>query len=496
MSDWTEKYRPTTLSEVRGNNKARDKLKEWADTWDEHRDAVIVHGSPGIGKTSAAHALANDMGWPVMELNASDSRGADVIERIAGEAAKTGTLTSGGAGRRLVILDEADNFHGNADYGGSREVTRVVKDANQPIVLVANEFYDMSQSLRNACETIEFRDVSKRSIVPVLRDICRREGIEFEEEALESIAEDTSGDLRSAVNDLQAVAEEAERLTVEDVVTGERDTTEGIFDYLDTLIKEEDAEGALRASYDVDETPDDLLNWIEDNVPKDYEGEELADAYEFLANADRWLGRVRSTQNYSYWRYATDNMTAGVAASRQEPKGGWTRYGPPSYWSKLGRTKGTRNTRDAIAERIAEREGTSVATARREILPFLSAMTHHCKNRELTVQMAAVYELDEKEVSFVTGSGKDTNKVQSIVEDAEERRTEATVEHSGSAFFGGEDDGDESRDQTDDEPTGDSSDDEQATIAASSDDGGSTEVESTSETGETDDDQSGLNDFL
>ncbi|ELY57424.1 replication factor C large subunit [Natronolimnohabitans innermongolicus] len=507
MSDWTETYRPTTLSEVRGNNKARDNLEQWAKTWDDHRDAVIVHGSPGVGKTSAAHALASDMGWPVMELNASDSRGADVIERVAGEAAKSGTLTGGEAGRRLVILDEADNFHGNADYGGSAEVTRVVKDANQPIVLVANEFYDMSQSLRNACETIEFRDVSKRSIVPVLRDICRREGIEFEEDALEKIAADTSGDLRSAVNDLQAVAEDTDRLTVDDVVTSQRDTTEGIFDFLDTVIKEEDAEGALRASYDVDENPDEMLNWIEDNVPKDYRGAELADAYEFLANADRWLGRVRATQNYSYWRYATDNMTAGVASSRREPKGGWTRYGPPSYWSKLGRTKGTRKTRDAIAERIAEREGTSVGTARREILPFLSAMTHHCTNRDLTVRMAAVYDLDENEVSFVTGSGKDTNKVQSIVEDAEERRAEAVVEHSGSAFFEADDSSGGTDTDDADAATGsaDSSADAdgQETLATAG--GGDEATDSESEPAdssadpddaESDDDQSGLSDFL
>ncbi|MFC6767883.1 replication factor C large subunit [Natrinema soli] len=501
MTDWTETYRPTTLSEVRGNNKARDKLEEWAESWDDHRKSVIVHGSPGVGKTSAAHALAADMGWPVMELNASDSRGADVIEKIAGEAAKSGTLTAGEAGRRLVILDEADNFHGNADYGGSREVTRVVKDANQPIVLVANEFYDMSQSLRNACETIEFRDVSKRSIVPVLRDICRREDVEFEEEALEKIAESTSGDLRSAVNDLQAVAEEAERLTVDDVVTSERDTTEGIFDFLDELIKERDAEGALRASYDVDETPDELLNWIEDNVPKDYEGAELADAYGFLSNADRWLGRVRATQDYSYWRYATDNMTAGVAASRRGDKGGWTRYGPPSYWSKLGRTKGTRNTRDSIAERIAEREGASVATVRREVLPFLSAMTHHCKNRDLTVRMAAAYDLDESEVSFVTGSGKDTNKVQSIVADAAELKADAAVEHSGNAFFEAERSSDESTVSTADTEAGDDGDEsnEQRALAATESDDGA-DTESTSDTAsaddEPDDDQSGLNDFF
>lgn len=63
MTDWTEKYRPTTLAEIRGNNKARDALGEWAKSWDEHGECVILHGSPGVGKTSAAHALANDMDW-------------------------------------------------------------------------------------------------------------------------------------------------------------------------------------------------------------------------------------------------------------------------------------------------------------------------------------------------------------------------------------------------------------------------------------------------
>jgi replication factor C large subunit len=467
MTDWTEKYRPTTLSAVRGNDKARDAFRKWAESWDEHRQAVILHGSPGVGKTSAAHALANDMGWGVMELNASDSRTADVVERVAGEAAKSGTLTEGGAGRRLVVLDEADNFHGNADYGGSREVTRVVKDANQPIVLIANEFYDMSQGLRNACQDVEFRDVSKRSIVPVLRDICRQEGIEYEDAALDAIAEETSGDLRSAVNDLQALAEETAVLTAEDVVTSERDRTEGIFDFLDDVIKHADAETALKQSYDVDETPDDLLNWVEDNVPKDFYGDELADAYEFLSNADRWLGRVRATQDYSYWRYAGDNVAAGVPAARQHDHGGWTRYGPPSYWSKLGRTKGKRKQRDAIARKIAERSGTSIGTARRRILPYLSTMIHHCKPRELTVAIAATYEFDASDLAYVTGSGESTNKVQSIVEDAEERREQAAVEHSGGAFAGGrasDPDADESDDSADDD--GDGGGDGQATLGA------------------------------
>ncbi|PSP72323.1 AAA family ATPase, partial [Halobacteriales archaeon QH_9_66_26] len=337
------------------------------------------------------------------------------------------------------------------------------------------------------CETIEFRDVSARSILPVLRDISRREDVEYEPEALEAIAESNSGDLRGAVNDLQALAEANERLTAEAVVTGDRDRTTGIFDFLDALIKEEDAEGALRASYDADETPDDLINWIEDNVPKDFHGVELADAYDSLANADRWLGRVRATQDYSYWRYASDAMTAGVAAARREPKSGWTRYGPPSYWSKLGRSRGTRDKRDYVAQHIAEVGGMSMASARNDVMPFLSAMTHHCRNRELTVTMAARYDLEAEHVAFVTGSGEDTDKVQGIVADAAELRDEEAVSHAEGAFEGAT--------RTTGEPeTGDGSDDE-ASADPTDTEGEGDQHQDAGDDSAADDSQSGLGDF-
>ncbi len=505
MTDWTETYRPSSLSELRGNDKARDALRKWAETWENHREAVIIYGPPGIGKTSSAHALAADKGWPTIELNASDTRTKDVIEQVAGEAAKSGTLAGGGGGRRLVIMDEADNIHGNADRGGSRAVTSLVKEASQPMILIANDYYEMSNALRNACQDIEFRSVSKRSILPVLRDICRKEGIEFETGALEQIAAMNSGDLRGAINDLQALGEGRDRLAADDVVTGERDTTTGIFDYLDTVIKEAGPQEALQASYDVDETPDDLINWIEDNIPKDYHGEELVVAYEFLSNADRWLGRVRATQNYSYWRYAGDNMTAGVAAARREPKGGWTRYSPPSYWSKLGRSRGTRDKRDYIARKIAEANGTSMSTARREIMPHLAMMTHHCKNRELTVAMTARYELEAEHVSFVTGSGEDTNKVQSIVEDAEALREELAAENTGGAF----DPAVTSEDETDDDGSNESGEETASNETENKDSPDDTDGQQVSLSGETaedsvtddasstdSDEQAGLSDFM
>ncbi|MDV7348821.1 replication factor C large subunit [Halorubrum distributum] len=503
MADWTEKYRPSTLSEVRGNDKARDAFAEWARSWDDHREAVVLHGSPGVGKTSAAHALANDMGWETVELNASDQRTADVIERFAGRAARNATLGGSAAGggaaggdtasRQLVILDEADNIHGNYDRGGASAITKLVKESGQPIVLIANDFYDMSRGLRNATQEIEFRDVSARSIVPVLRDVCRKEGIEFESDALQRIAEGNRGDLRGAINDLQAATQGRDSITVEDVVTGDRDKALGLFPFLDAVLKEESAEEALQSAYAVDETPDDLARWIENNLLDVYEPAEAVRAYDFLANADVWLGRVRATQNYSYWRYATDNAAAGVAAARDGEKGGWTRYGRPQFWSSSDATA------DEVVGKIAAASGCSVATARREVLPFLQAVTHHCKPRELTVAMAAAYDLDEEGVAFVTGSGESTNKVASIVEDAQARRDELIEEHADGAFAldaAGRANGDDAAADSDDGSAAAGS--EADAVGAGRDDPVDEESSDDAAAGDDDgdDDQAGLNDFM
>jgi replication factor C large subunit len=332
----------------------------------------------------------------------------------------------------------------------------------------------MSSGLRSACREIEFRDVSARSIVPVLRDICRQEDVTFEESALSTIADRNRGDLRGAITDLQARVEDG--AVTETPTEGRRDRTQDIFTFLDAVLKEESAEAALRTAYDVDETPDDLLLWVEDKVPAVYEGGELADAYEQLADADVWLGRVRATQNYSYWRYATDNVAAGVASVRRTDRGGWTRYGGAPYRSARDAT------RDHVASRIATEAGVSTGTARREVMPFLAAMTHHCSNRELTIRMAARYDMDEEHVAFVTGSGKTTNKVQGIVEEAQRRREEAAVEHSGGAFAPGEDDG------PDDPAAG-------AADAVDVDDDDRS-VDDRAEAAESDDGQSGLSEFM
>ena len=116
--DWAEKYRPARLEDIVGNTSAIRQIAAWAMNWTNKSKPLLIYGKPGIGKTSSAYALANDMGWEVIELNASDQRTAAVIERIAGVGSITASLT--GSVRKLIVLDEADNLQGTADRGEQR----------------------------------------------------------------------------------------------------------------------------------------------------------------------------------------------------------------------------------------------------------------------------------------------------------------------------------------------------------------------------------------
>lgn len=460
MSDWTEDYRPSSLDEVRGNNNALRSLRDWASGWgEEHTDAAILHGPPGIGKTTAAHALAQDAGWDTIEMNASETRTKDVADRVAGSASANGTLTAGTAGRRLVILDEADNLHGNKDRGGAKAMGNIVSEANQPVVLIANDLYAMSKTLRGACENIEFEHVSDRTIRQLLMDICSDEGVDCGDDAVSAIVRQADGDVRAAVNDLQAAVSssigqaggDAVTVTIDDVPGSGRDREAELFPYIDTVLQSGTPKEARAEALSVDETPDDLVQWVEENVPKEYSVSEMMGAYSHLARADQWLGRVRATQEYSYWKYVNDHMSPGVANSRgKRGHSGFTPWSPPTTWRRLGQTKGKRVQRDDIARRIAHTEYMSVDTARDVVLPYLEIVTHHCKNKEATIAMARDYEFDESDVAFVTGSGEDTNKVADIVASANGNIAEESDVEKKKIEEGGDDSNDTSDDS---EPT-------------------------------------------
>ena len=430
--EWAEKYRPNTLADVVGHKSSVDGLRKWAEQWVHgapEKKAALLHGPAGIGKTSSAHALGNDFGWEVIELNASDQRTASVIEKIAGSASQMRTLT-GTSGRRLVILDEADNLHGNSDRGGSRAIIDVIKKTNQPIILIANDLYGISSSLRSLCLELKFSAVQTRSIIPALKRIAHNEGIMCGVGVIEKLAESAGGDFRSAVNDLQAIAMGRTEINVEDVSTSERDNRESIFRVMGKVFKGKDVQSAQNSVYGLDESPEDIVHWIDENLPHQYTGKgeekitpDITQAYTYLSRADRFLGRVRRRQNYRMWRYASTLMVGGTVVSRSRMRGGFVKYQAPSLWRKMGQMRSRRNMRDNIASKIGTHCHESMSCSRLELAPIYSQLL---ADDSYAPKVVAELGLDQDELVHLSSSKKLTKKLQAIYDEAQTLRKDRT----------------------------------------------------------------------
>ena len=412
---WTVKHKPKSLSEVVGNKDAIQKLVNWVKSWERgipKKRAVFIYGPPGIGKTVSVEALANDYKMELVEKNASDYRTEDAVKRFAGLASQYGSLFGG---KRIVLLDELDGLTGTADRGGVRAITEVVKNAQCPIVLIANDAYNPRLStLRNYCLLIEFKKPSASDVMKHLKRICIREGIEAEEKALKFIAQRSEGDVRSAVNDLQALAQGRKRLTYEDVSwLGYRDRQESIFNVLRMIIYGRTCIGAKRAVDMADVDMDMLFEWIYENVPAHLnDPHDLAKAMDALSMADVYRGRIRATQDWSFIRYVIDFMTAGVAMARQNSKtSGWIPFKFPQRIKMLSRSKAERGMQLRIGFKIKRKCHISANRATKEVLPYLRIIFRN--NVEMAAGIAKWLELDEDMIEYLAGSKK---KVEAIIE--------------------------------------------------------------------------------
>ncbi len=428
--DWTELYRPNNLDEVVGNPKAVASLRQWADAWSAGKPtkkAAVLIGTPGVGKTSAALALAREYGWDAVEMNASDQRNADAVKAIALRGALTQTFTDSGeflstlAGDlKLIILDEADNLSGKEDRGGVPALVEVVRNTKQPVILIVNDWYALSRKssvLKSETEQIKFTSIKSVTIRGLLRKIAKDRGIIISDRALELLAENANGDMRSAIRDLQAVATgKTEVKDLDATSVSYREVEKTMYNVLDDILKSKDADRARRSLAEVDEPPDTKLLWIEENLPIAYRDHlDLYRGMKAVANADKYLGRVYRRQYFGFWSYAGDFLSYGVCAAKTREMHGFLRYNFPQYLMKMSRSKGVRAVQNSVCAKLGEAVHMSARQVKQDILPYYSRI--YKSDPEFALKTSLDLELEQEEIAYILGEKIDAAAVKRIMKE-------------------------------------------------------------------------------
>ncbi len=404
---WIIKYRPKAVDEVVNQEQAKKLFIPWIKQWltgrPPEKKAALFYGPAGVGKTSLVEAVAHEYGLELIEMNASDFRRKEDIERIAKVAATQMGLFGK---KRIILLDEVDGISGTADRGGLDAILELIRITKHPIVMTANDPWDTRlKPLRDASLMVPFNRLSERYIVTALKRICKLENIECEEKALKLIAQRAEGDLRSAINDLQAIAEGYGKVTVDIVgsVLVSRDRQYSPWEMLRHLFMSKYAWQAKRAVTHADLDYETLLQWINENIPHQYtDAEDIWRAYESLARADIMLARTKRRGAWELLGYVFDLAGPGVALARKKSKFRWARYQYPQKILLLARTRELREVRDALAEAMAKRLLTSKKRFISEVMPYLRIIFEH--RPDYAARIAISYNLTDRMVKMLAGS--------------------------------------------------------------------------------------------
>lgn len=390
---WVEKYRPESLEDYRGASNQKKELKDWAEKWEQGGQAVLLHGQAGTGKTSLVEALANDLDFELVETNASDVRTKSALKEELKEATRQASFFGG---NKLILVDEVDGM-GRSDRGGIAEMKEIISESRFPVVMTANDAYDQKiRPLRNISKQVKLDSVHTNSINAHLKWILEQEGIGYDEGAVKRVARRAGGQMRSAINDLEAVAlgrEKLEKEHIEDL--DQRDSRQEIFDALKIIFKTTDAENARRASDNLDEDAETFMQWVRENIPREYERpEDNEKAYYWISKADLFNGRIRRRMSWSLMKYIYEFSTVGVALSKDEKYSGWTKYQYPSKIKKMGQSRASRKKMREVTSKIGRKLHLSPRDVKND-LPFYSRLLQN--NKALKDQL----ELEEDEVEFV-----------------------------------------------------------------------------------------------
>ena len=238
MDALVEKYRPKDLKQIigQGGDKSNaKKLQFWLSNWHKYhgkgskatkpkfnvRDdtgiiykAALLSGSPGIGKTTTAYVVCAQLGFEIIEFNASDTRSKRLLqEEIAGILSNKSVksfLTKDKEKtqpKHVLLMDEVDGMAGNEDRGGMQELIAFIKSTEVPIICICNDRQSQKiKTLANYTFDLRFQKPRLEQIRAAMMSICFKEDIKIKPDELTKIIQSTNQDIRQVINHISILS--------------------------------------------------------------------------------------------------------------------------------------------------------------------------------------------------------------------------------------------------------------------------------------------------
>ncbi len=386
---WVEKYRIKGYSEVLGQDLAIEKVKLFLRTFPKKR-AIVFHGPPGVGKTSLAYAVALETDSEILELNASDLRDKKKISEIIGPASRQKSLFKK---NKIILVDEVDGISSFKDRGGLAELIVLMEKSSFPVIITANDIWQKKFNLiRKKSEVVALKEVDYKSILGILKNICEKENCVVSTEVLTSISIKARGDIRAALNDLQILSKMDSPELLKEI--GERNKDKSIFTALQYVFKNSKIDMEMVSVFDdIDMSVDEIFLWIEENIPLEYHGEELAKAFDALALADVYRGRIRRQRHWRFMVYEYFLLGPAVAGVKKYNRAGWTSYKKPSRILKIWLQNQRAIKKKSICQKYAKHCHLSTKQAMKDFLLIKIILKNENIRREL--------KLNEEEIAYL-----------------------------------------------------------------------------------------------
>ena len=203
---WVEKYRPAKLSDLVNQTEIVGSLEALIANPDD-MPHLLFSGSAGVGKTTAAICISRQVLGEyakeyTLELNASDERGIGMVREKVKKFSRFAGMAD--APFKLIILDEADEMTSDAQTA----LRRIIEDTAKfcRFILIANNISKIIDPIQSRCATFKFTSIPEEDVIARLSEIAKKEKVKSEKKGLKEIYDYSEGDLRHAINLLQATA--------------------------------------------------------------------------------------------------------------------------------------------------------------------------------------------------------------------------------------------------------------------------------------------------